>query len=435
MRGNPTVSLTRPARLHRVALALLACGVSAPAFAANGINVTAFGLESTSMGGADIAATRDGNAVNINPAGLSRVRGDIFEQGVGSVRALDVGHDDTLGNHLDVDNDHFEVLTMAYATRLSDRLVAGVGLFAQGGLGAVYSEMNSPFGGRDRLELQMGIARLAAGVSWEIDPQWSVGLTLTANYARLEQKTLPNASVFNPMNPNASFFGSQGDDFTGLRLGFKTGLNYRASDTLNFGLIYSPKRSMPLNGSMVFNMSSIGLGNVRYRGVDIDGFNLPEEIGAGVAWQATPDLLIAFDFSWLHWSEAMEFQRVTARRPQTPGAPPVLRQEQSIDWSNQYVFALGVRYRWSERLDLSLGFNYGANPMPDRSASPLLAAIAEKHYNAGFRYRFGDEWSAGMGIEYLAPVSVDYNNAELPFGPSTVRNGYVAISVHFVRDW
>jgi long-chain fatty acid transport protein len=422
-----------PSRATPIALA--AWVFSLPVFAANGLNVVGFGLESASMGGTDVAVARDGNAANTNPAGLAQVRGQHLEISAGSAFALDMGHADRLGNDLKVDNDRLDLANFAYATRLNENLVAGFGAFAQAGLGAEYGSLNSPFGGRDKLELLMGVGRLAAGLGWQIDPQWSIGASLSLNYAVMKQEILPGASRVDPVNPAASFFGSSAEDLTALRLGFRGGVQYRPSDTLTLGLAYGAKSTLRFSGDMRFNMSATGLGEVRYRDATISGFALPEEIALGAAWQATPALLVAAEVTWLHWSDAMEEQRIVARRPGSPFAPPTVRTVQQLDWNNQYVYTLGMHYRWSDRLELYGGFNYGAAPSPSRTLSPVLLTVGEKHLTAGFRYRIDKEWYFGGGCEYQVPEEVRYNNRQLPFGPSGARSEYFGMMLGFAREW
>ena len=420
----------------RTLCAVLGYALGASAHATNGVNVIGFGFESGGMGGADIAVARDANGLNINPAGLTQIHASSFEFVFGAAFADDVGHQDQMGNDLDVDQRVIPAGTTSYARRINDSVVVGIGLFAQGGSGAVYESFNSPFGGRDRLEAKLGIARLSAGAGWQVGEHWSLGAALTLNYARLEQKIFPSASVFNPADPQASFFGSSTDDMSSTRVGYKLGAQYAPNDNLRFGLNYSAKRSLPFTGEMTFNLSSIGLGRVRYNDVELESIGLPEEVGLGMAWQATPKLLLAADVSWLRWSDVIKKQTLRARGPSNPAAPAVLElPDQNLDWHDQYVFALGAQYQWSDKLHLYAGFNYGANPIPARNSNPLLLIMGEKHLTAGVRYQLDGGWYVGAFAEYLMQIKVHYNNPQLPFGPSVDETGYLGVSIVVGGQW
>jgi long-chain fatty acid transport protein len=82
------------------------------------------------------------------------------------------------------------------------------------------------------------------------------------------------------------------------------------------------------------------------------------------------------------------------------------------------------------------GYDYGANPIPNRGLNPLLAAIGENHFAAGLSHRFAPNWSVESGVEYGPPTSVTYTNPELPFGTNAQeRNSYVALTMGVSRAW
>ena len=81
------------------------------------------------------------------------------------------------------------------------------------------------------------------------------------------------------------------------------------------------------------------------------------------------------------------------------------------------MFALGAAYRWSDRVQVRVGYNFGRNPIPDETLSPLLAPNQEHHFAAGIEYRPGSAWQLDLGLQYEPRVSHRYHNASLPFGP------------------
>jgi long-chain fatty acid transport protein len=421
-----------------LALALVQCLQPLAACAANGLNMIGFGTESIGMGGADVAVARDTTALNTNPAGLMQLRGTAFDQYMATAYALDVSHADRLGNDAKVDNETINIGGFGFSTRLAGLPVTiGIGAFAQGGAGNVYRDLATPFGSRDELAGLFAIARLSPGFAWRVSEELSVGAAVPITHARFKQRTFAGVSVFNPADPSQSFFGSIVKDLRATRVGARVGVRYEVSPVLALAAVYQPKTQLPLKkGYADVNFTALGLGVVRYREVHIDGLALPQEAGVGAAWHATARTLLSFEVTWLDWSKALRSQTLTATNPVNGAAPGVLQQTLRIDWRDQYVFALGAAHDVDDRLTLYAGANYGRNPVPAQTTSPVLAATGDTHVTTGARFRLGGEWLLSGSLEYLFRKTVTYNNPALPFGPGAQeRNEYVAVHLMLGRRW
>ena len=426
-----------PVRLV-LAFVLVQCLQPRPALAANGLNMMGFGAESTGMGGADIAVARDTTALNTNPAGLTQLRSTAFDQYMATAFALDVSHADRFGNDARVDNETINIGGLGFSTRLASLPVTvGIGAFAQGGAGNVYRDLATPFGGRDELSGLFAIARLSPGFAWQVNEALSVGAAFPITHARFKQRTFAGVSVFDPLDPSRTFFGSIVKDLQATRVSARVGVRYEATPALALAAVYQPKTALPLKkGYADINFTALGLGVTRYRDVRVDGLALPQELGLGAAWQATPRTLVSFELTWLDWSKALKSQTLTASNPVNAAAPAVVQQTVRIGWRDQYVVALGAAYDVDERLTLYAGSNYGRNPVPAETTSPILAATGEKHVTAGARLRLGGSWLLSGGLEYLFRKNVTYNNPALPFGPGAQeRNEYVAVHLMLGKRW
>jgi len=183
-------------------------------------------------------------------------------------------------------------------------------------------------------------------------------------------------------------------------------------------------------------MSAVGLGKVTYRDSSIDGMALPQEVGVGVAVRPVPPLLVAVKVAWLDWSGALETSTLSASSPDNPGAPPALSLPSTMNWSDQFVFAIGVAYDLTEKAVLRAGYNYGSNPIPANSLNPLLAAITEHHVTFGGGYAFSTKWQLSGAVEYSFNNAVTYQNPELPFGSGAEEeNESIAAHVMLSRRW
>ena len=223
-------------------------------------------------------------------------------------------------------------------------VTVGAGLFAQAGAGNVYNNLRTPFGGQDTLRAQFGVFKFTAGLAWQVTDRLALRAAADVYYASLKQRVFPNASEFNPTDPAQTFFGTDIQDAWSVQLGGKIGALYKPAPTLSLGLTYTPQVKIPFdNFRLVVNLSGLGLGSVTYQNAQLQGLALPQAIAGGVAWQATPEFLVAADVKWLDYRRALRSQTLSASNPDNPLAPPTITNTATLDWSNQTVSQRGLR--------------------------------------------------------------------------------------------
>ena len=415
----------------------LVLAFATPAIAGNGLNLIGFGIESNQLAGADVATAGDTGALNTNPAGLSKLSGKTLDIHGAFGYALGMRHRDTLGNDAETENKFIPLTDFGYAARLENGVVWGVGAFAQGGSGNVYKDLITPFGTRDELSSQFRILKLSPGAAYRFTETLSVGFSVPIVFADLQQKIFPETSVFSSATPAQSFFGTKLSNAHGFGYGLRLGMQFYASDNLTLGATYANKIRLNLDrGKIDVNMSAAGLGNVTYRDAKVQGLALPQEVGLGIAFRLSDPWLVSLKVAWLDWSDALKSSTLTASNPDNPAAPSSISNSASLNWRDQFVFAVGVAYRASEATSWSAGFNYGKNPIPNETTNPLLAAFAERHVTFGVRHKLSANWELAGGIEYDLPKTVTYTNPEQPFGPGAQERGEL-IALHFglSRRW
>jgi len=419
----------RRVRHCRAVLLLVGMLAMHPAFATNGINLIGFGAESTLMAGADIAVARDTSALNTNPAGLTQIRGQAFDGFGALLRTFDLVHKDDLNSDVHASNRYTFLGGGGYAKSLETLpCTAGVGLFAQGGAGGVFENVNTAFGTQDELSSLFGIAKVIPGMGCRVSDRLSLGASLGIVYASIEQKLFPETSSLAP------FAGYELKEAAALKMGYKLGAQYRVSPALTLAATYTEKTELPLtDGTLVANLSAQGFGKVSYADARVTGFALPREIALGLAFKPADAWLLSFKLNWINWADAIKTVTVRATQPDDGAAPAAYELVSAADWKDQWVIASALAYDWDARTTLYAGHNYGKNPIPARNSSPLLAGILEHHLTFGAARQFGPEWTLMGGLEYMLPVKVNYSNAL--FGNAEVRNEALTLHVMLSRRW
>ena len=410
-------------RFSIIAWTLCGLSIATQSEATNGINLIGYGAESTLMGGADTAVARDTSALNTNPAGLAQIKGKLFD-GYGSLlRTTDLAHKDAL-NDVNADNKYTLLAGGGYAEQLESLpCTAGIGLFTQGGAGAVYKHVKA-FGGDDEMSSLFGIAKVTPGIGCQVTDKLSLGASVSLIYATIKQKFF--------FNTNTSPLAFTNKDADAVRFGLKLGAQYMLNDQWTLGASYTSKTELPLTGGTAkFNFG----GNiVNYDELSVRGFALPQEVAIGAAFKPNAELLLSAKINWINWSDAIKDVTIEASNPNSNFAPSVMTLPKAQNWHDQVVYALGVAYMYSDLTTLYAGYNHGKNPIPAENSDALLAAILEDHITLGFARKLDETWKLTSGIEFLLPKKVTYDSTT--FGNNAeVRNEGFFIHSMLSKSW
>lgn len=410
--------------------------VSYSAFATNGMNLEGYGPLAMSMGGASMAYDSGMAAMMNNPATLA-----LTVPGQQLALALHhLGPDVAVQGVAESGGDSYFMPAIGWG-RKDGALTYGVGMFAQGGMGTEYGT-DSPFSmgtGRE-VRSELGVGRLIVPVAYEVTPDFAVGASLDYVWAMLDVGMVATRDQVYGMTGgmdigagNNAYVGfSDDNDFTGKAKGAgwagKIGLTYKLSPVLTVGASYHSKTSLSdmktsENGATMALYDSTGAlipGTESSGKLTVIDFQWPETYAVGLAWQATPKVMLALDLRRLNWADAMQnfrmsYNGITMTMPQ--------------DWQDQTVYAVGLQYRVDDRLGLRVGFNYGKNPVPDTYLHPLFPAIVESHYTAGFDYRVSESGCIAAALSYAPEVS-DVNGMGMTITHSQV-SAMVGYNHHF----
>jgi long-chain fatty acid transport protein len=213
----------------------------------------------------------------------------------------------------------------------------------------------------------------------------------------------------------ASAFGQaphMGADAFGI--GATVGVKFTPFQALTFGLAYESKaffqnysynispRPNPMNPT----------GQPLPGGVDKLTFNQPQVVTLGAAWRPITVLLLAADVEWINWSQTVGLNQPAYAQNQSGAIP------WNLNWSNQWVFKLGLEAAVTSGLKLRAGWNYGKNPLdPTRAFENIcFPAVAENHFMAGVGIELGSNFTINIGGMYAPKTSISGSNPNPPQG-------------------
>jgi len=420
-------------------IAAVLLGVFAgPACATNGMFLTSYGAETGGRGGANLAVADRTLALNFNPAGIAQLQGQHCSLNL-AVLAPQLKFENGLNGETDAKDRYFPLPAFAFVrSRPGSRWSWGLGFLAQGGMGATFQNLNTPFGTRDETYSEVRFGTLTPTVAYAINPDMAIGASFNLGYADASFRFFPHTSYFNTQDPANSFFGAAMNKAGGLQTSERVGWWWRANQKLSFGAIYQTETKSKFDsGDMNINFAAHPqLGRKVHYDATMDGFTFAAQAGAGMAYRPTPDWVLAFDVKRYFWDHAINTVTVKGTNPDVQGAPAEVVLPFVFNWKDQWVYALGADWRLTQALTLRAGYNYGENPVPSVTLTPLFPATTEQHLSVGAGWLRGNTtWDFALERAFSKSVTNDNPDPRInPFGPGA-RVDHAQWTVSFGVSW
>ncbi len=402
----------RPAALA----AMLALGASG-AMATNGYFAHGYGIKSQGMGGAVTALAQDGFAGANNPAAAA-FAGDRLDIGA-SLFNPERSASRTGGASADSGHELFLIPEFGYNRRLDDRTAIGLTVHGNGGMNTSYPA-NQPGGtnllnGSGKLGVDMSQLIVAPTLAYQLDSNHAVGVSPLLVYQRFAARGLDS---FGGMSSDSTRLTNQGHDSStgiGLRLGYQG----RISDSVRVGAAWSPRVEM----SRFEKYQGLFAGQ--------GGFDLPENVNLGVAWQATPALLLALDYQRINYSGVPS---VGGTSQVNPARNPLgSANGAGFGWRDIEVWKLGAQWQANADWTLRAGVNRGQNPVTaaDVTFNILAPGVMTTHWTLGASYRLSD--SDELSFSYMRAPEQSVSGVSMFGGVETIRMKQQLLGVQFSR--
>jgi len=441
MRNAVLWTLTRAAA-PRSLLAAAVLAVLLPAAAdANGILRNGVGARAMSLGGA-VVASPDGplDSMAINPAGLTLLPRPTLDLGITAVTAHG-SFTNRANNDGDLSSDPGFIPDGAFGMRLGPVSV-GLAVTTVSGLIADWDYVDTPGGaggtsyGRQEHKSSIFVLRSAAGVAYQVTPNFSIGLTAGLIY---NENALKAPYVFQTQSQLRGLKTLLDLETRGYGGNASAGLLYRPHRDVQIGISYTSPTHVHTEGDATGNvgaqLATLGLAlrpDFRYD-AEVDT-EFPQMVAAGLSWDVLPRWRLNFQIDWIDWSSA--FDRLPIKLTNGNNADingivggDSIREEPRLSWQDRFVYRVGVEYAVLDNLSLRLGYAYGESPVPDATLTPLTGVIMEHTIAAGAGYRW-KQFRLDLGYQYDIPTSRHVGQSKLLSGEYS--NSRTEVGMHSV---
>ncbi len=398
-----------------VMMALLPASQS---FAAEGIELIAYGARQKALAGADVADSRDAMAMSINPAGIVGLDSE-FQAGL-TLLFPDRGYEATgplvivAPGYVQSGEPVFPVPNGGFIRRIDAESAWGMVVYGNGGVDTSYGFNNykpaisapnqviplpfppfsttlagpliapsfgGPFGdGPAGIDLRQSFASL--DYARKFGPV-TIGIAPTVAVQILNIKGLQTLA---PYSWDPYHLSNNGYDWS-FGGGVRLGLQYSILPNLRLGLA----------GATPTFMTPFG----KYAGAigDHGQFDIPAHVNAGLAFDPMPDLTLMVGWKHIFYHEIHALG--------APSFPLVYGQLGSnngpgLGWRDTDMVSFGVEWRALKPLTLRLGYAY-ATPMiggQDVTLNVLAPAVSKHHVSGGFKYEIDKNQSIDFATVY-----------------------------------
>lgn len=381
---------------------LLVALAATPAWAGNGHFLHGIGAVNSSMGGAGVALPIDTlGALHLNPALLTGFEGHQFAFSVEQATASNAVESTVptpfgpVSGRTEEDGDPALIPAFGWLRHKDGARVAfGMGFLGLAGFGVDYPQdpgnpilAPQPFG-FGRVFSNYQILRVPVAFAWQINPRFSLGVSLSAARATL---TADPAGFASPdcSGPAGPCFVPRVNNDSAWGFGGSVGLYYRVNDLLALGASYTLEQEFEdfeWNATVANpNLPNFGAG----RQIEFQ-LNSPATLVAGIGLTPTDRLKIAIDGKMINYEDTEGFGG--------SGIDPATGRARGLGWEDITVIAAGLQFQATSRLALRLGYNASESPIPDQAAffNVSSPAIFEDHLTAGFGFKVNDALSADL---------------------------------------
>lgn len=238
-----------------------------------------------------------------------------------------------------------------------------------------------------------------------------------------------------------------------VTIGYNLGLLWDLTEWLTFGMVYQSAVDMEMKGEFKWTSTDVWVdflepivsspnyalfeeimalrnwtlpeGKPNVSGASALTMEMPEHYAFGLSLKVTPRLKVNLDYKFTAWSAWPELPldfsipvdvlRLAAIIQPDVASPNAVAFPFGL--KDSWNYAVGIEYRYSDKLLFRGGFEPRDSSIPPESVTPLLPVGDGTFYGLGFGYRPGDGSEIDVGLGYLE-TEVIMAGGDSPLGNS-----------------
>jgi long-chain fatty acid transport protein len=345
---------------------------------ANGFRLPDQDAFATARGEAFVATADNPSAIYYNPAGITQLEGNELRGGLyGIYLDSSFSPPSSAPNHGHTyDNqDNYAVVPQIFYTYTPTNMPIPVSF----GLG-VYA----PFGGKSSWPQDTGFRSVAIGgsltyvtinpvVAVKLPFNLSIGAGAMVNYANMD---LDQGLSIHQL-PSTNFFRFTGD---GWSVGYNLGVLWQPIDQISIGATFRSSAPVTLDGQTSVEKQPTTPETQQPAQAD---FRFPFTVVCGLSYRPTPKWNIEFDADYTDWS-SFGSNHIHQVNPPQNFAPDVYLK---LYWQPSWMYEFGVTRYFDSGWQVSAGFVYNENSVPNAYYTPLAADMDRYFFSAGTGYK------------------------------------------------
>jgi long-chain fatty acid transport protein len=377
--------------------AALGLGALAGAASANGFFIYEFDAKANGRAGAAMATAEGASSIGYNPGGMALADG-INVSATAVLIAAKGSYTDPNDQQTDIDSSPAVVPSAFASWRVNEMFAVGVGFTLPFGLALSWPDNHPQEELVQDASLRSYFITPAVGVNLDKQvPGLSLGAGLDLVPATVK---LERAIIFGETHGTAVLGG------TAFGVGGRLGVQYRPPKLkqLHVGATWRSQVNLDFEGTGDFDIDPAFRSQLPPDGDITTSIKLPQSFGAGVAYNATPELQFEVNAMWLNWKK---FKEIRINLP--AGFEPSVAPQ---DYRNTVTLRVGAEYALpKQKAAVRVGYIYDPTPIPNTTISAILPDADRHDVTAGGSYSLGD-YDLHLGLLWVIPTTQKTSDQE-----------------------
>ncbi|ERP89206.1 MAG: outer membrane protein transport protein [Pseudomonadales bacterium] len=285
-----------------------------------------------------------------------------------------------------------------YVTPISDKLHAGIGVYAPFGVESDYE--NGWQGRYEGVTSMVQVVTIQPTVSYAFNDRVSVGFGPTINHISGELTSNVPAAAFNPALAAMSDADVEieGDD---IAYGYNVGVLFGITDRLDWGLTYHSKVDYSLEGDTTISGTPAPVAPAIDGKYDAElDITMPESVDTSFSFQATDALALYAGATFTRWS------RLEGIEVENSGVNAMFQSSfgtitEELEWEDTWSFAVGGAYQLNPKWVIRAGYAFDESPTNDQHRTVRIPVSDRDIYTLGAGWNVSDDLTLDAAYAYI----------------------------------